>query len=463
MHRILVRNISTRTDRKIVIAGGGPVGMAAAVHLARLGLGKDVVVIERDSSYKKNSAMLSAGGIRQQFSLKENIELCMYSHKFLLDLDKQAQEDPDKCAVQYRPNGYFFMASTEAGKDILAANVRMQHACGAKWIQHTEDVDLLAKTFPWLQTQGLLAGAFSKDGGEGYFDPWGLVHAMKKEAVAAGVTVINGLVVGAHTVSTHSRTGSATASAPTNGAASSGKAGQYAIDTVRVSLENGTTQDVRVSSLVNAAGAYAGKLTSLIADTIPDDNARQRALRIPVKPRKRCIFAVHCPGNGSFSHPAPTSAAPLTVDPSGVYFRGEGSNVRAGNFICGVSPSADADPDFSDDSALDIVDHHLFEEIIWPTLAERVPAFNELKVTNSWAGFYDYNVLDQNAIIGFNPDVQNVLHCNGFSGHGLQMSPAVGRAAAELLTTGRSTSIDLSRFGLERIATQTPYYETGIV
>lgn len=52
------------------------------------------------------------------------------------------------------------------------------------------------------------------------------------------------------------------------------------------------------------------------------------------------------------------------------------------------------DPD-CDDSALQSVDHKLFEEVIWPKLYEMVPAFEELKVTASWAGFYDYNTLDQ--------------------------------------------------------------------
>ena len=461
MRRILSRQLSSSNARayKIVIVGGGPVGMSAAVHLARLGLGKDVVVIERDSRYTRNSAVLSAGGMRQQFSLKENIELCMYSHKFLGEIEQRANEDSDKATVQFKRNGYFFMASTNEGKDILATNVALQHACGATWIQHTEDMSALAQTFPWLQTQGdvpLLAGAYSKGGGEGYFDPWGLIQAMKSEAIACGVTVVNGLVVN----STMKQK-----AAGTNGGGGSSSA--YDIDSLHVALAGGAgnstghIQIVSTSTVVNAAGCYAGKFTNMIADSIPDESTRQGVLRIPVHPRKRCVFAVHCPGKSSFSHPAPTSSAPLTVDPSGVYFRGEGSGV--GNFICGVSPQGDNDKEETSDSVLDIVDHHLFQEIIWPTLAERVPAFNELKVKHSWSGFYDYNALDQNAIIGYHPQVSNMVHANGFSGHGLQMSPAVGRAVAELITSGQSTSVDLTGFGLERIASNSPYYETGIV
>ncbi len=152
--------------------------------------------------------------------------------------------------------------------------------------------------------------------------------------------------------------------------------------------------------------------------------------------------------------------SPLTIDPSGVYFRPEGKGDR---FICGVSPTEDKDPDCKDDSALDIVDHHLFDEIIWPVLAERIPAFECLKVRGSWAGFYDHNKLDQNLIIGEHSEIRNLVLCNGLSGHGLQQSPGAGRAVGELLAYGRYKTLDLKRFGFERVVNNQPIFETGIV
>ena len=146
----------------------------------------------------------------------------------------------------------------------------------------------------------------------------------------------------------------------------------------------------------------------------------------------------------------------MIIDPSGVYCRREGS---AGHFLCGKSPDAADDPDTDN---LD-VDYGFFDEHIWEVLAHRVPAFENLKCVNAWAGFYEYNTLDQNAVVGFHPQVSNLLLCNGFSGHGLQQAPGAGRAVAELLTLGRFASVDLACFSFDRVARRQPLFEKNIV
>jgi glycine/D-amino acid oxidase-like deaminating enzyme len=456
--------------------------MASAVHLARQGLGEQVVLVERDLSYGKNSAMLSAGGIRQQFSLRENIELSTYSFQFLQEMEAAAaaaqdvREDhgvacssqTDDCSINFRANGYLFLAASEGGQQTLARNYQEQRACGVDWIDFTDDSAALQKTYPWLHTDDITAACYSRGGGEGYFDPWAYVNNMKREAQALGVTVVEGLVV------------DATVQHAAAGAAGTGSSGRYVVDSILVQHAGkggaaggaiaGQHLSLKTSHVVNCAGAYAGRLTDMIARRVPvagGQGVGEGVVRLPVQPRKRFIFSIHCPGTASFALPAPTSAAPLTVDPyGGVYFRGEGNVLKegkGGHFICGVSPQADQDPDCEDDSALDVVDHSLFDDTIWPTLAERVPAFNELKVTGAWAGFYDYNTLDQNLVLGFHPQLSNVLHANGLSGHGLQMGPAVGRAVAEHLEHGRSTTLDLSAFSFDRIEANKPYFEYGIV
>jgi len=187
--------------------------------------------------------------------------------------------------------------------------------------------------------------------------------------------------------------------------------------------------------VVNAAGAWARKISEMMG------------IDIPVFARRRSIFNV--------SSPARLQHCPLLIDPSGVYFRPEGKT-----YICGTSPSADNDPD---DLPLDEVDHAIFDEVIWPTLAHRIPEFEALRVENCWSGYYEYNVLDQNAIIGYHPDVENCVFANGFSGHGLQQGPATGRGVSELILSGKYTSLDLSSLSWERVLEGRPIVEKNVV
>ena len=187
---------SSLAGRTIVICGGGVIGLASAVHLAREGLGDKVVVIERDASYKYCSALLSAGGIRHQFSLPENILMSKYSSDFILDYasrscsiaanrHKQAKleggvntvvqehEEDQEDGIAFKPHGYLFLAKTEDQQRILQSNNKTQRSCGVDWV-HTADANQLDEIYPWLNTEDLIGGSYShKDQGtkEGYFDP----------------------------------------------------------------------------------------------------------------------------------------------------------------------------------------------------------------------------------------------------------------------------------------------------
>lgn len=187
--------------------------------------------------------------------------------------------------------------------------------------------------------------------------------------------------------------------------------------------------------IVNAAGPQAGRVAALAG------------LDLPVVPKKRFVYVFDC-------RDKLVPRLPLLIDPTGVWVRPEGAG-----YIGGISPPEDQDPD-SDDFE---ISYDLWEEIVWPTLAERIPAFEAVKLQRAWAGHYDYNTLDQNGIIGPHPDVPNLLFANGFSGHGIQQAPATGRAIAELIVDGRFTTIDLARFGYARIREGRALTELNVV
>lgn len=163
------------------------------------------------------------------------------------------------------------------------------------------------------------------------------------------------------------------------------------------------------------------------------------SIPLPVEPRKRYVFSVHCP-NG------PGLDCGLITDCSqgSVYVRREG---LGNNYICGMSPPSHLEPDHSD---LQDVDYDYFEQEIWPRLAHRIPAFEGLKLKSGWAGYYDYNFIDQNLIIGNHPYFNNFVFSNGSTGHGLQHSPAMGRAITELVNYDEFRTVNLDAFSFNR-------------
>ncbi|MGF6753440.1 NAD(P)/FAD-dependent oxidoreductase [Paraburkholderia sp. GAS42] len=387
---------------RVVVVGGGVIGSSIAYFLRASDPTVDVTVIERDPTYARSSSALSAASIRQQFSTPLSIQMSLYGIEFLRSIGERLCIDGAKPSIDLHEGGYLFLA-TRAGVGTLRENHALQQSLGANI--SLLDRDALQTRFPWLNTDDLAAGAYGETG-EGWFDGYGLVQALRKKAQALGARYV------AAEVTAMRRDGKRVTEVVT----SSGET--YACDVV-----------------VNAAGAWSRKVAAMVG------------IDIPVFARRRSIFNV--------SSPAQLEHCPLLIDPTGVYFRPEGKS-----FICGTSPSADNDPD---DLPLDEVDHALFDDVIWPTLAHRVPQFEALRVQNCWSGYYEYNVFDQNAIIGYHPDVDNCIFANGFSGHGLQQGPATGRGISELILHGRYTSLDLSSLSFTRVLENRPIVEKNVV
>ncbi|RVE64187.1 hypothetical protein OJAV_G00143630 [Oryzias javanicus] len=421
----------------IVIVGGGVVGWSIAYWLKkkeRVRGGVQVIVVERDPTYSQASTVLSAGGIRQQFSLPENIHLSLASADFMRNINEHLgvlNEEP--VDLQFNHSGYLFLADEKVAH-IMEENYNTQRLAGAK-------VSLLSPTqlkerFPWINTEGVALASYGLEN-EGWFDPWTLLNAFKRKAISLGVTQFCGEVTGFKSVTNILTT------------VDDEKVGIKRIKSVKVQMPNSLQYEpVDCAIVVNAAGAFSGKLAEMLGIGLgPKDSFS--GIAVPVEPRKRYVYVVHCPDG-------PGLDTPFLIDYSGVYFRREG---LGGNYITGVSPEEGEEPDTSDLE----VDHQFFQDKVWPKLASRVPAFEKLKVSSAWAGFYDYNTFDQNGIIGMHPLINNMYFATGFSGHGLQHSPAVGRAVAELILDGNFQTLDLNNFGFKRIVEQEPMLERNIV
>jgi glycine/D-amino acid oxidase-like deaminating enzyme len=390
-----------RDSYDLVIIGGGAIGSSIAYALtAEPAFDGSVLVVERDPTYQRASSALSAGGIRQQFSAPVNIRLSQYGIGFFRRAGELLACGDERPPIGLTEAGYLVLASGQ-GLDALRRNHALQTSLGAR-IALLSAQELQSR-FPWLFVDDLGGGCLGL-AGEGWIDGYLLLQALRNKARAGGVEYLQDEVV------------------------SMSSAG----DRIHaLQLRSGAS--VSVGTVVNAAGPYARAVAAMTG------------VALPVEARKRSVFVVSCPES--------LRGCPLVCDASGAWFRPEGTH-----YICGRAPDA---ADDREDFALE-PDHAFFEQAVWPMLAARVPAFAALRVTSAWAGHYEYNTYDQNGIVGFHPEVRNFVLANGFSGHGLQQSPAVGRAVAELIAYGEYRTLDLAELAFERIAAGRPVRELGI-
>jgi glycine/D-amino acid oxidase-like deaminating enzyme len=388
----------------VVIIGGGAVGSSIAYFLAsNADFRGKVTVIERDPTYRYASSALSLSSIRVQFSTPTNMHLSAFGMEFLKGAPQHLAVDGEPASVGYIQRPYMFLASAE-GRAVLEANHRAQSQAGyGEYVLLLEPKELKQR-FPWLNTDGIVLGSLGiKD--EGWFDGYGLLQAFRKKARSLGVEYVAQEVVGIER---------------------KGRRIQA------VKLGDGTR--IACGIAVNAAGPSGGKV------------ARLAVVDLPVEPRRRSVFVFDCreklPG------------LPLLIDASGAFFRPEGQY-----FIGGISPPEDWEPEVPDFE----VNHAEWDDLVWPPLAHRVPALEAVKVVRSWAGHYDYNTFDHNGILGPHVELDNFMLANGFSGHGIQQSPASGRGISELITYGKYRSLDLSTFGHARIVENRPVKEINVV
>jgi FAD-dependent oxidoreductase domain-containing protein 1 len=388
----------------VAIIGGGAVGSSIAYHLvSNRDFRGRVVVVERDPTYRFASSALSLSSIRLQFSTPTNIYLSAFGIEFLKGAARTLEVDGEPANVGYIERPYLFLASAE-GRAVLEANHRIQTETGYGANILLLDPAQLKERFPWLNTDGLVLGSLGvKD--EGWFDGYALLQAFRRKARSLGVEYVQQEVVALE------------------------RRGRR-IEAVK--LADGTRISCGIA--VNAAGPSAGKVAALAG------------VNLPVEPRRRCVFVFDCreklPG------------CPLLIDGSGAFFRPEGQY-----FIGGISPPPEREPAVPDFE----VDHSEWDDLVWPPLAHRVPAFDAVKVINSWAGHYDYNTFDHNGILGPHGDIDNFMLANGFSGHGIQQSPATGRGISELIAYGKYRSLDLTAFGYSRIPENRPVKEINVV
>ncbi|MBW4961226.1 FAD-binding oxidoreductase [Sulfitobacter sp. CW3] len=397
---------SLRASYDVVIVGGAMFGSSLAWWLTQTpGFDGTVLVIERDPSYQFASTSHTNSCIRQQFSSTINIQVSQFGAQFIKNFRTFMGDDPEVPHLALQSFGYMYLADTPEFAQTLLRNQQIQMSLGAGTRHLSRDE--IAAAYPFYQLDDILAGNHNLID-EGYFDGGTMFDWFKRKAKRGGVEFINDEVVAMTKVA-------------------DGKT----IDAVVLKSGN----SVGCGTVVNASGPRA------IA------TAQMAGISLPVEPRKRYTFI--------FDAADPLDRdLPLTIDPSGVHLRSDGKY-----YMAGCPPDDDPAVAF-DDFAFD---HSLWENKVWPAIATRIPQFERIKVINEWVGHYAYNTLDQNAILGRHSEIENFMFMNGFSGHGLQQSPAIGRGVAELIAYGEYRSLDLTPFDYQRIESKRSMVEQAII
>lgn len=396
----------------VVIVGGAVIGSAVAYFLAsNPDFNGSVLVVERDPTYRYASTSLSSSSIRVQFSNPINVKISQFGSAFIRDFARTMQVAGEAAPdLNFHQGGYLFLANTAEQEQTLRENHEVQRACGADVVLWGQED--LHRAFPHLNVDDIRLASYGQSG-EGWFSNTGLMNGFKAKARELGVDYITDEVVAI------SRAGDRVTG---------------------VTLKSGAS--VQAGAVVNASGPRAA-LT-----------ARMAGLDVPVEPRKRTLFVFDCAKTPEGSATVNGGRLPLMIDPSGVFCRPEGRF-----FLSGAPPLEDPAVDWDDFEPR----WTEFEDQIWPTLAERSPTFEAIKVVNQWAGHYDFNSLDHNLIVGRHPQVTNFVFANGYSGHGLQQGPAAGRGVAELLIYGAYRTLDLTEVGYERILEGRPFLEKAVI
>ena len=399
-----MRAVPDRDSYDVVIVGGAIMGSAVAWFLTELGFDGRILVVDRDMSFERTATATSTSCIRQQFSTALNVRISQFGAEFITNMRQVMGGDPRVPEIGIRSFGYMYLADNEAFADDLRARAAVQLAEGAatRLLSAAE----IAAEYPFYALDDIVLGSINTEN-EGYFDSMAVFEWLRRQAAERGVTYVENEVVG-------------------------------------MDMAGGRVQSVTLASgeriacgqVVNAAGPRAGAVAALAG------------VALPVEPRKRYswVFRAETPLDRDL---------PLTIDPSGLHVRENGGGTYQAGGHFGEDPAVGFD-DFE-------MDHGLWEAEVWPRLAARIPQFEAIRLTHSWVGHYEMNTFDHNAVLGPHPEVGNLMFINGFSGHGLQQAPAMGRGLAEWLCFGEYRSLDLHGFHYDRLLSGAPQVEKAVI
>ena len=383
----------------IVIIGGGIIGSSIAYHLARDGRAGNVAVIEPDPTYDLAATPRGSGGIRQLFSLPENVAMTRYGLPFYEAFEAAMAVDGEAAPISFRRQGYLFVSDGGDGKT-MEANFRNQESLGVA--AELLDPAALSRLFPSIHTGDIALAVHSPN--DAWIDPYAALQGFKRKARNLGVTYLQEAV----------------------------KAADVSGGVVRA-LTCASGARIEADVFVLATGAWSGEIGRLFG------------IELPVEPMSRESYF--------FRAEQELEPLPFIKTETDLAFRPEGTGYTGGvpDWSVPAGWNWELSPTRFEDVVWPALAHRVpaLETLKLERAWRGHYARNRLDhsaIIGPWAG-----------------EPGNLYVATGFSGHGIMHAPATGLALTELILNGAYGTMDLTRFGTSRILADEPYREQGIV
>ena len=376
----------------VVVIGGGVIGASVAYHLTARGV-RDVVVLDRADRPGLGSTGKATGGFRAQYGTAVNVRLSLLAREMLSRFEEETGVDPG-----YERAGYLWLATSDAALAALQDANRMQRDEGLLEAAMVSP-DEIAGLAPFAAPVGILGGAFCPT--DGFIRPLALLEGYRAASERKGARFAWGAEV------TEMRLSS---------------------DRTRVRAVQCADEAIECDAVVNAAGAWAKGVAAMAG------------VALPVEPLRRQVLPT-----------VPTDALPASMPMTIWADDGYHLRTREGRALL-LWPSL-GEPGRPFEIA---VDPRWLDDVEAMT-RRRVPALDGVAVdrAGAWGGLYEISP-DKHAILGRASECENFYLANGSSGHGVMHAPALGRLLAEIMTDGRTASLDVHALRPSRFAEREP-------
>ena len=378
----------TQRSADVVVIGGGVIGTSIAMHLARMGAGR-VLLVEK-GRLAGGASGRSGAMVREHYLPPDYWSRWRWKPAIFSTISETAVGGD----ARFTETGRLLLFG-ENDADAARANVEMNRELGVEI--HTLTPSEIPKIVPQVSLDGVAMGLYEPN--SGHADPMATTYAYAEQARNRGAEILTGCAV----------TGISVAGGRVVG----------------VETEDGP---IEADAVVAATGPWVNRLAAPLGETLPITPIRVQMVHLRRPPSLESLT---------------TNVIDYTT--GGYYRVNDGFKTLVG----GEAPEDMGEVVNPDAFGLN-ADHDTITRF-WDRAKLRFPNFDAATPMGGYGSLYDMTP-DGNPILDMSGVVEGLYWATGFSGHGFKLSPVVGRMVAELVLHGESRGHPIRAFRAARFA-----------